>query len=569
MLTLNQIIDQVQDLATAHAQIGSSGVGTLAEWQAKPDRTYPLLWVFHERTDVSDQYFTYRLHLLAMDRVKVGESGEDTEGHEQEVISDMQSVLLDFLAWFAQQHTQTYIVERAGSIEPFTERGNDRVAGCSYILNIKQPWDFAKCSVPESGAVIPPSVDGLTLYDFCDASVLARLTPAQVACLEAAYGTACDPVTVEINGTEVGTPASGSTFSIKVTLDGSESGSWDGTDTWEVESDPCNSLSLSASDTTPDYNASYTVTATATGFTPTSYTFSYPIDSNGCYSRTTQAGNALAITARGYGAQTVIVTATDGVTTVGATIEVNIQDTASVVAYLANIPSLSATEINAARQYAYRSFELGLTATAIYPFRGATSANTKWNLANSGNSMTWNGGWTFNSNGVTANGVNSNGDTGINGNTFGQNSIMFVLYNRTDGASGIDIIGAITPRVQFAIKWTVMVANAVYDFNNGSTANSMPTPTDVRGFWAAWRFASNALMIYHKGPGGERWGYATTASSAPASGNIKLSAGAIGVATNRNYAFFAMYSAPTSSHSVLDLEQVVNAQMTALGINVY
>jgi len=263
------------------------------------------------------------------------------------------------------------------------------------------------------------------------------------------------------------------------------------------------------------------------------------------------------------------VTATDGVTTVGATIQVTVQDTASVAAYLANIPSLSATEITMARLLAYRSIELSLTATAIYPFRGASSTNAKWNLANSGNSMTFNGGWTFNANGVTANGVNSDGDTGINSNTFGQNSIMFALYNRTDGASGIDIIGALTPRVQMGIKWAASGSQAYYDFNNSSLSHLMAPPTDVRGFWAAWRFASNALMIYHKGPGGERWGYATTVSSAPASGNIKLSAGAVGAPTNRNYSFLGMYAAPASSHSVLDLEQVVNAQMTALGINVY
>jgi hypothetical protein len=374
---------------------------------------------------------------------------------------------------------------------------------------------------------------------------------------------------VTINGTAMTPVKSNGSNAIQVLQGGVQVGTGSGL-TWNVPTCPAaNSLSLATSTATPAYGASFTVTATASGFTPTSYTFSYLIDSAGCYSRTTQAGAALAITARGYGAQTVMVTATDGVTTVGATIQVTIQDTASVAAYLANIPSLSATEITAARTYAYRSIELGLTASAIYPLRGASSANTKWNLANSGNSMTWNGGWTFSSSGVTANGVNSDGDTGINNNTFGQNSIMFALYNRTDGGSGVDIFGAVSPRTQFAVKWTGAGNVTVFDFNNSSTAHSMTPPTDVRGFWAAWRFGATAIMVYHKGPNGERWGYATTASSAPGSGNIKLSAGAVGAATNRNYSYLGIYAAPTSSHAVLDLEQVVNAQMTALGLNVY
>ena len=241
MLTLNQIIAQIQALAAAHLQIASSGVGTIAEWQANPDRTYPLLWVFHERTDVTDSAIVHRVRLIAADRVKVGESGEDNIGHEQEVLSDMLSVLLDFIAYFAQQHGQSYIVERSGSLEPFTERGNDRVAGVSYVLNVRQPIDFSKCQIPQTGAVIPPSVDGLTLYDFCDPAVIARLTAQQVACLEAEYGY---PVTLDINGTNVGSEPSGGAFNINVTLDGSQSGAWDGVDTWEVTSDPCDPATI-------------------------------------------------------------------------------------------------------------------------------------------------------------------------------------------------------------------------------------------------------------------------------------------------------------------------------------
>jgi len=395
---------------------------------------------------------------------------------------------------------------------------------------------------------------------------------------------------MNINGTNVGNIEAEDTANKYVKVNGTQIGSWNNpTQTWnivvkqggvQVGSNVGNewivpacpatyTLSLATSSATPAYGGSFTITATATGLTPTSYTFSYPSDSIGGYARTTQVGNALAITARGYSTQTIMVTATDGVTTVGATIQVTVQDTAAVAAYLANIPTLTATEITVVRLLAYRSIEVGLTASAIYPFRGASSTNAKWNLANSGNSMTFNGGWTFSSSGVTANGVNSDGDTGLNNNAYPQNSLMFALYNRTDGGSGADVFGAISPRTQFAVKWAAAGNITAYDINNTSTAHSMTPPTDVRGFWAAWRFGANALMVYHKGPNGERWGYATTASSAPASGNIKLSAGAVSAPTNRNYPFFAIYSAPISAISVLQLEQTVNAQMTALGLNVY
>jgi len=143
-------------------------------------------------------------------RVITGDEGQDDDGHEQEVLSDTQLILLDFLNYFQQQHGQDYVIAKNASLEPFTERTNDRTAGYSVVLNISQFYDWNKCQIPESGASIPPSVDGLTLYDFCDADVRARLTSEQVTCLQNNL-CSCDPVTEQINGTTIGTVASGGT----------------------------------------------------------------------------------------------------------------------------------------------------------------------------------------------------------------------------------------------------------------------------------------------------------------------------------------------------------------------
>lgn len=77
------------------------------------------------------------------------------------------------------------------------------------------------------------------------------------------------------------------------------------------------SIVVSASTSTPAYGASFTITATPSGFTPTSYTFHYVNDVNGNRTSTTQTGSSLALTATWNGAQTIIVTASDSVS--GAT----------------------------------------------------------------------------------------------------------------------------------------------------------------------------------------------------------------------------------------------------------
>lgn len=85
------------------------------------------------------------------------------------------------------------------------------------------------------------------------------------------------------------------------------------------------SLSVASTNYTPVHDGpTYTVTASATGLTPTSYTFIYPIDNAGNKAITTQAGNALAITPRGLGSQIIRVIATNGVTSIEGEVTVTV-----------------------------------------------------------------------------------------------------------------------------------------------------------------------------------------------------------------------------------------------------
>ncbi len=235
MLTLNQIVSQITNLAAAHNQIAESGVGDFAEWQAK-ERSYPILWVFHESTAVSQMEIAFSIRLICADRVIVGEEGDDTQGHEQEVISDTLLVLLDFLAYFQQNHSQPYNVVTSATIDPFTERLNDRLAGNSVTIQIRQPFDWNKCQIPQTGASIPPTVDGLTLYNFCDPSVIARLTDEQVACLIAQYNEPCEAATITINSAPFGTAPSGGALNVPVIQNGSPVGAKVGSN-WVIP--PC------------------------------------------------------------------------------------------------------------------------------------------------------------------------------------------------------------------------------------------------------------------------------------------------------------------------------------------
>lgn len=320
-----------------------------------------------------------------------------------------------------------------------------------------------------------------------------------------------------------------------ITLNGSAYGSAPSGTTLNVVAP---SLSLSTTTSTPAYGASFTVTATATGFTPISYSFGLPSDSVGGYSCTTQAGNSLAITAKGYGAQKIYVTATDGSTTVGAMLTVTVAQMTQVTDFLTNTGIVDATISGAVRTLAMRLDDYGIwtKVRAFYPFVGGTATTHKYNLKDprdldAAYRMVFAGGWTHNSNGVTGNGTNTSGDSKLANNVPSQNSLNLGVYNRTAGTGGVEWSGSSSPRTWLAGN---ISGTAYFDMNNSASTATTTAPADVRGTLMANRTDSASTELNLNAQGQRT---TAAASSAPTATNFILgqfSGG--GFNTARNYA---------------------------------
>jgi len=109
---------------------------------------------------------------------------------------------------------------------------------------------------------------------------------------------------------------------------------------------------------------------------------------------------------------------------------------------------------------------------AIYPFVGANATSHRYNLVNTGSyTITFNGPWVHNSNGITGNGTNTYANTFLIPNTFNAGvpdaypgDMWFVsssmhVYSRTDGASGVDMGSYIEGNAQ-----SILIAK----YNSGS-----------------------------------------------------------------------------------------------------
>lgn len=153
-MTLNQIVSSLETIASNHLLINTFGFGDLWEVASSGDITYPLMWAVLDGVDIStkDKTEIYKFSLLFMDAVKGGEV------NETEVLSDQLSTAKDVLA---QLKHPTYIwafQDNVSSLEDFTERFVDSVAGWKMNVELKLPFTSNRCAAPYSGTTTAPNI---------------------------------------------------------------------------------------------------------------------------------------------------------------------------------------------------------------------------------------------------------------------------------------------------------------------------------------------------------------------------------------------------------------------------
>jgi hypothetical protein len=212
---------------------------------------------------------------------------------------------------------------------------------------------------------------------------------------------------------------------------------------------------------------------------------------------------------------------------------------------------------------------------ACYPFGGGTAAAHAINGKNPGTKdITWSGTVTHNANGITPNGSNGYGNTGISpGTDLSIDDVHLSLYCRSTGAN--------EPRSDFgslaAGASTLLVLNIRYDNvlyawfpqQTGGDAFSVSN-SDAQGHFIATRIANNHLEAYLDGSSlGTQTG--TRATGTMPSPNIYIGAlnfnGSAVEHSNRNYAF-ASVGGGLSDTEAADYYTAVQAFQTALSRNV-
>lgn len=204
---------------------------------------------------------------------------------------------------------------------------------------------------------------------------------------------------------------------------------------------------------------------------------------------------------------------------------------------------------------------------ALYPFVGGDSTKHSYNLMNtSAYQITWYGGVTHNSNGITGNGSNGYGNTNFNNNLITSNNTAFGIYSKTDlngdyvfmGARGSNSsISTIFPRtsnqfLSLASGWYTSYANVS---NTNSTGFFQSVRTSSTNVVAVKNSTSTSFSI-------------TTAGTN--NGNFCLLQSGINNGASNEYISpanlaFAYIGEGMTSSDAINLNSLVQSFQTALG----
>ena len=152
--------------------------------------------------------------------------------------------------------------------------------------------------------------------------------------------------------------------------------------------------------------------------------------------------------------------------------------------------SLTTTEQNAVNQLvvALKAYGIWTKIDAAYPMVGSSAASSAQNLKSSSFTLTFSGGWVYNSSGIVPNGTNTFANTGLTPSTTLTNTDTHLSYYSKTNANGVQIemgtsIFSFGPYLMFEIR----TSGVTYPIINSQGPYPSFADSDSRAFYLATR----------------------------------------------------------------------------------
>ena len=141
-MTLNQVVQTIENLGNAHQQIKTTFYGNAFDFLSRgADNTYPAFFFDIRGASINGKTSTLNFTLFFCDRVLPEQS------NEQEVLSDQLLTAEDIIA---QLHYNDFdfVLQDAVTLDFFTEDTPEYLAGVSATISLDLPYLQNRCVVP-------------------------------------------------------------------------------------------------------------------------------------------------------------------------------------------------------------------------------------------------------------------------------------------------------------------------------------------------------------------------------------------------------------------------------------
>jgi hypothetical protein len=141
-MTLNQIVQTIENLGNAHQQIKTTFYGNAFDFLSKGfDNVYPALFFDLTGASINGKTSTINFTLFFCDRVLPEQS------NEQEVLSDQLLTAQDIIAQLHDNNFE-FIMQDSVTLDFFTEDTPEYLAGVSATISLDLPYLQNRCEVP-------------------------------------------------------------------------------------------------------------------------------------------------------------------------------------------------------------------------------------------------------------------------------------------------------------------------------------------------------------------------------------------------------------------------------------
>ena len=148
MLTLNQIKQQLNNIATAHNNINHFHFGEMYDFGASGVINYPAIAVERNPFPYVNNALKYSFNVYVMDLVHKDASNRD------EVLSDSLQTCMDVLAMLDRSNDYIFSIEKNITFNDFIDSFDQEVSGYWFKLDITVPYPLDNCAVPKSTIVV-------------------------------------------------------------------------------------------------------------------------------------------------------------------------------------------------------------------------------------------------------------------------------------------------------------------------------------------------------------------------------------------------------------------------------